>query len=130
VKNILTSGETATILYGEEESEDPEAVVMDTLKNPLLDIDYTGAKGVLIHVTCDESVNVETINRVVEGITKQLDPGANVIFGIRIDPELEGRIKVITIMNGVHSPGFSERRGINKQYVPLHQEIAEIRVVS
>ncbi len=130
VKSILCTGGTATILYGEGEAEYPEKVVMDTLKNPLLDIDYTGAKGVLIHITCGQGLELETITQVVEGITKQLDPEANVIFGIRIDAAFEGRIKVIAIMNGVHSSNLSDEYEINRQYVPLHQEIAEIRVVN
>ncbi|MHA1483737.1 MAG: hypothetical protein ACTSPR_00285, partial [Candidatus Thorarchaeota archaeon] len=42
--------------------------------------------------------------RVVELVTEQVNPGAEVIWGALIVPELEDRIRVTIIASGVNSP--------------------------
>src|SRR5205823_430711 len=49
VRTILQSAGTSTVFYGENAEDDPRRVVSDTLNNPLLEVDYRGANGALIH---------------------------------------------------------------------------------
>jgi len=104
VRTILQAGGTSTIFYGENADEDPEAVVQDTLDNPLLDVDYRGARGALIHISAGPSLQLRTANEVVEGLTKRMRSEANVIFGVRVDRKYEGIMRVLAIMTGVRSP--------------------------
>lgn len=106
VKTMMSSGQTSTILYGENCSDDPERVIVETLNNPLLDIDYTDANGALIHLTSGPNLPLETAYSVVNGISSQLSDDANVIFGARVDPDFEGIIRVMSIITGVHSPNL------------------------
>jgi cell division protein FtsZ len=106
VKMMMSSGQTATILYGENCSDDPEQVIVETLNNPLLDIDYTDASGALIHLTSGPNLSLGTAYSVVNGISSQLGPNANVIFGARVDPDFQGVIRVMSIITGVHSPNL------------------------
>ena len=106
LKTIVSGGGTSTMLYGENSSREPEKVIAETLDNPLLDVDYTGATGALVHITSGPSLKLRTINQVVEGITAPLDINANVIFGTRTDPEYEGIMKVMTIMTGITSSNY------------------------
>lgn len=99
LRTIMSRGGISTVLYGE--NSDPESVVRDTLDNPLLDIDYKGATGALIHVTGGRNLTLKKATKVVEGMTEILDPGANVIFGARIDEECEGLIKVMAVLTGI-----------------------------
>lgn len=103
VRTMMSTGETATILYGENSADDPEQVIVETLNNPLLDIDYTDASGALIHLTSGPSLSLGTAYSVVNGISSQLNEDANVIFGARLDPDFEGVIRVMSIITGVHS---------------------------
>ena len=104
VRTILQGGGTSTIFYGENAEHDPDALVSETLDNPLLDVDYSGARGALIHISAGPGLRLRTAHEVVEGLTARMRPDANVIFGVRVDRKYEGIIRVLTIMTGVRSP--------------------------
>jgi cell division GTPase FtsZ len=40
-------------------------------------------------------------NRIVASITKVLDEGATVKFGVRVEDEMEGNIRMIAIVTGI-----------------------------
>lgn len=103
VRAIMSTGGTSTMLYGENAADDPDMVVLETMNNPLLDIDFSGGSGALIHITSGPGLNLRTAHEVVEGIAHTLREDANVIFGARVDKEYEGVIKVMTIITGVKS---------------------------
>ncbi|WP_292459625.1 cell division protein FtsZ [Methanothermococcus sp.] len=107
VKSIMTDGGVAMIGVGEVDYETKgdrvEKVVKDTLSCPLLDVDYKGATGALIHITGGPDLTLGEANRIGEGITENMESNANVIWGARIDPTMEGCIRVMTIITGVKS---------------------------
>lgn len=103
VRTILGSGGTSTVFYGENAESNPEQVVADTLDNPLLDVDYRGSNGALIHISGGPGLRLRTANEVVEGLTAEMRPDANVIFGVRLDRKYEGILRVLAIMTGVRS---------------------------
>ncbi len=104
VRTILQGGGTSTIFYGENAEDDPAKLVSETLDNPLLDVDYRGARGALIHISAGPGLRLRTAHEVVEGLTARMRSDANVIFGVRVDRKFEGIIRVLTIMTGVRSP--------------------------
>src|SRR5437899_1781189 len=104
VRTILQSGGTSTVSCGENAEDDVDRVVSDTLDNPLLDVDYRGANGALIHISAGPGLRLRTANAVVEGLTAGIRPDANVIFGVRVDRKYEGILRVLAIMTGVRSP--------------------------
>ena len=104
VRTILQAGGMSTVFYGENSEDDVDRVVSDTLDNPLLDVDYRGANGALIHISAGPGLRLRTANAVVEGLTAGIRPDANVIFGVRVDRKYEGILRVLAIMTGVRSP--------------------------
>lgn len=104
VRTVLQSGGTSTIFYGEDAEDNPQGVVAQTLNNPLLDADYRGARGALIHVSAGPSVRLREVHGVVEGLTARMRADANVIFGVRVDPKFQGIMRVLAIMTGIRSP--------------------------
>jgi len=106
VRAIMCTGGTSTMLYAENAADDPDMVVMETMNHPLLEIDFSGANGALIHLTSGPSMSLRTAHEVVGGITNCLSEDANVIFGARVDKEYEDVIKVMTIITGVRSPNI------------------------
>ena len=76
---------------------------MNLHHNPLLDIDYTGATGALIHVWGGPDLTLDEINQVGEQVTETLDEDANVIWGARISEDMRGKLMVMTIITGVKS---------------------------
>ncbi|MBI1973636.1 cell division protein FtsZ [Candidatus Micrarchaeota archaeon] len=107
VRAVMTQGGVSVISVGESKGHQRvEEVVEDTLKNSLLDVDYAGAKGALIHITGGPDLTLGEANQIGEKLTEAIDPGATVIWGARIIPEYEGKVEVIAIMTGVRSPNI------------------------
>jgi cell division protein FtsZ len=104
VRTIMGCGGVAVMLYGEAKSTDPNKVVHEALNHPLLDVDYRGATGALVHMTGGPDLSLSSAEAVAQSLTYELDNHANVIWGARILPEFEGRLRVMAIMTGIHSP--------------------------
>ncbi|MBN3037049.1 MAG: cell division protein FtsZ [Candidatus Diapherotrites archaeon] len=104
VRSIMTGGGVSVISVGEAKGNNRvQEAVNSTLKNSLLDVDYRGAKGVLIHVTGGPDLTLGEVNEIGQGLTDAIDPNATVIWGSRVLPEYEGMVEVIGIFTGVHS---------------------------
>ena len=105
VRSIMAGGGVSVISVGETKTGNNRVteVINSTLKNALLDIDYTGATGVLLHITGGPDLTLGEVNEIGHGLTEAVDPNASVIWGARIVPEYEGRVEVITIFTGVMS---------------------------
>lgn len=105
VKAVMRAGGVATIGVGSSDSEKrAEDAVNSALNHPLLDVEYTGAKGALIQVIGGEDMRLDEIDRIGSRIQSVLDPDAQVIWGARISADHRGKIQVITIITGVKSP--------------------------
>jgi cell division protein FtsZ len=105
VKAIMHSGGVAAVGFGESNNQmRAEEAITKALQNPLLEVDYTGGSGALVHITGGRDLKLDETNTIGEYVSKLLDPDAQVIWGARIDPEFTGKIRVITIITGVKSP--------------------------
>lgn len=105
VRAVMSNGGVSMIAVGEAKGTAREKqVVENTLNHKLLDVDYAGAKGVLLHITGGPDMTLGECNTIGEALTEEVDPHATVIWGARIDPAFEGKIEAIAIFTGVHSP--------------------------
>ncbi len=105
VAAIMRNGEVAVIGIGESDTQNRvEEAVKQALTHPLLDVDYRGATGALIHVTCGPDMKLEEFDNIGKLVTENLSPEAQVIIGARINDDFKGKVRVITIMTGVKSP--------------------------
>jgi len=100
VRAIMANGGVTMMLYGESD-RGPQEVVHEALNHPLLDVDISGATGVLIHVTGGRYMTRETASQVVDLLTSKVSEEANVIWGARQDAGFGDTIKVMAIITGV-----------------------------
>jgi cell division protein FtsZ len=104
VRAIMSKGGVAVMLVGESKQQNKaESVVRECLSNPMLDIDYRGATGSLIHITGGTDLTLQDAEEVATSLTYELDPHADVIWGARVRSDMEGKIRVLAIMTGVKS---------------------------
>jgi cell division protein FtsZ len=104
VKAIMTNGGVAAIGVGSSDTGNKVTeAVQGALSNPLLDINYEGATGALIHVHGGQDLTLEEITKIGDMVTESLDPDANVIWGARITEDMKGKLTVMTIITGVQS---------------------------
>jgi len=127
VKAIMTNGGVAAIGVGASDTTNRvDEAVKGALSNPLLDISYKGATGALIHIEGGPDMTLDEVNRAGELVTENLDPDANVIWGARVSEEMKGKITIMTIMTGVHSPwilGKLDARSERKENVRFSSEL-------
>lgn len=117
VRAIMSKGGVAVMLVGESKQQNKaESVVHECLNHPLLDIDYRGATGSLIHITGGSDLTLQDAEEIANSLTYELDAHADVIWGARVHKDFEGRVRVMAIMTGVKSAQIIG--GQNPSYVP------------
>ena len=105
VRTTMKNGGVSIIALGEGQGEDrAEEAVFNALRNPLIDVSIENAHNILVNVSGSTDMQLQEAKRVVELVTEQVNPGAEVIYGALIVPELEDRIRVTIIASGVTSP--------------------------
>ena len=101
---IMNQGGVAVMLVGETQDKNKtEEVVKDAMNHPLLDVDYRGASGGLVHITGGPDLTLQEAEGIAQNITERLEANANVIWGARIEEEYKGKVRVMAIMTGVQS---------------------------
>jgi cell division protein FtsZ len=103
-RTIIKKGGVAVAGVGQSDAPNrAEEAVQRALRMPLLDVDFVGAKGALIHVSGDEQMTIDEANRVGEIVSQMMSDDALVIWGARVNPSLAGTLKVTLVMTGVRS---------------------------
>jgi len=119
VRAIMSKGGVAVMLVGESKQQNKaESVVHECLNHPLLDIDYRGATGSLIHITGGNDLTLQDAEEIASSLTYELDPHADVIWGARVNSDYEGRVRVMAVMTGVKS---AQILGSHRTYEPAAQ---------
>jgi cell division protein FtsZ len=99
---IMSKGGVAVMLVGEtQDANKSDEVVKDALDHPLLDVDYRGATGGLVHITGGPDLTLKEAENTAQKITERLESSANVIWGARIREDYKGKIRVMAIMTGI-----------------------------
>ena len=116
MKAIMGTGGLSVMLWGEaDEDAGVEEIVKEALNHPLLNVNYKGANGALVHITGGPAMSLKYVQDVAKSLTEDLDCYSNVILGARVIPEFEGKCRVMAIMTGVESPNLL---GPNAAQVP------------
>ncbi len=104
LRMIMSGGGVSMISIGEGKgTERVEGAVKSTLEHPLLDVDYTGAKGALVLIQGGSNLTLGEAVKVGEGVTASFDQNAYVKWGARIVPELGDKIVVTAVLTGIQS---------------------------
>jgi len=129
VSSIMKNGEVAVIGVGEADTQSRvEEAVRQALTQPLLDVDYRGATGALIHITCGQDFKLEEFAGVGELVTENISPDAQVIIGARVNKEFANKVRVITIMTGVNSPYVTGRARVREKEKASPNEISDLGI--
>ena len=128
VSSIMKGGGVAVIGIGEADTQDKvNEAVKQALTHPLLDVDYKGAGGALIHITCGPDLKLEEFDTISRAVSDNLNPDAQVIIGARISKDFVGKVRVITIMTGVSSP-YVLGREVEKKSFHISKEVSDLGI--
>jgi cell division protein FtsZ len=75
----------------------------EALASPLLDVSIQGAKGVLFNVCGGNSLTLFEVNDAAKIIGEAVDPEANIIFGVNVDPNMGNEVRLTLIATGFAS---------------------------
>jgi cell division protein FtsZ len=115
VRSILGNGDVGFIAVGSGRGANKvEAASEAVLKNRLLDVDFEGASGALIHISGGASMTIGDAIGAGEKITERMDPNSNIKWGARLVPGYEDQIEIVAIVTGVKGNSiagkFSEKK--------------------
>jgi len=70
----------------------------EAINNPLLeDSHIEGAKNILVHISCGETLSLAETNEIVDTITETADPEVFIIYGQAVDPAMGDGVAVTVI---------------------------------
>lgn len=105
VKTVLGVGGASIVGIGIADDEKRAVTAAKrALELPLLDVDYNGASGALVHIEGGHDMTLNEINEAMEYVKQHLGEDALTIMGARQSEEMKGKIKVTVIISGVKSP--------------------------
>src|SRR5207247_1344913 len=98
VKTIMSSAGSALMAIGEANGETRALdAAQIAIASPLLDIDISGARGVLFNITGGMDLTLFEVNEAADVISRAAHPEANIIFGAVQDPSYDGKVKITVI---------------------------------
>jgi cell division protein FtsZ len=106
VKTIMSAAGSALMAIGEAEGETRAIdAAQIAIASPLLDIDISGARGVLFNITGGMDMTLFEVNEAADIISQAAHPEANIIFGAVQDPSYDGKVKITVIATGFENVG-------------------------
>jgi cell division protein FtsZ len=105
VRTIMQNGGLAMIGIGECDSDQGAAEAAEkALRNPLLEVDITGARSALINITGGKEMSLKSAKTIMKIIAERLDPTARIIWGARVDDSMAQSIRVMVIVTNLKAP--------------------------
>ena len=121
VKAIMQDSGLAMLGFGEASGDGKAKTATEqALNSPLLEKSIEGAKKILLNITAGSDIGLHEIKEVSETVSKKAEnPEASLIWGVIIDPQLEGTIRVSLIATDFNDreygsgPKFNPSSGSN-----------------
>ena len=103
VRRIMTDAGPALMAIGVGHGEHRAVdAAREAIASPLLEVDITGATGVLFNVTGPPNLGLQELNNAARSIAEVVDPEAEIIFGTAVDDELADEVRITVVATGFH----------------------------
>jgi len=123
IKAVMVEGGVSLIGMGESDTEKRATdAVSKAMRNPLLDVDISGAKGALVNIIGGPDMSLEECKEIIGTVGDKLSPQAKMIWGAKISPDMDKSIRVLLIVTGVKS---SQVLGHGEDFETIHHREME-----
>ena len=113
VRKIMSDAGPALMAIGSGRGDNRATdAARKAIESPLLEVDITGATGVLFNVTGPRDLGLRELDSAARVIASVVDPEAEIIFGTAIDESLADEVRITVI-----GTGFTGNRGITMRSV-------------
>ncbi len=114
LKTVMKDAGCAVIGFGESSAnakpdERAATAVENALNSPLLDTDISEANKALVNVTGGADMTLREAELIIEEISKRIHPNSHIIWGARIEPEMnKSNLKVLVVIAGAKLPNYEK----------------------
>jgi len=77
-----------------------QTAAKEALASPLLDVSIEGARGILFNVCGGTNLSLFEVQGAAEVIKNAVDPEANIIFGVNLDPNMGNEVRLTLVATG------------------------------
>lgn len=107
VKTVMSEKGMAMMGTGIASGENRAKIAAETaVASPLLeDVDLSGARGILVNITCGEDMSIDEFAEVGSIVQDFASDEATVVVGTAIDPELNDELRVTVVATGLMAKG-------------------------
>jgi cell division GTPase FtsZ len=122
VRTVMKDAGSALMGIGRASGEGrAAAAAREAIASPLLEVNISGAQGVLFNVTGGANLSLFEVDEAAEIIRATADPEANIIFGTVIDERMGDEIAITVIATGFDA---SRKREVVRTHVQMPVEVA------
>ena len=101
VRRIMSDAGPALMAIGSGSGEQRASeAARQAIASPLLEVDITGATGVIFNVTGPANLSLQELNTAARTIAEVVDPEAEIIFGAAIDETIEDEVRITVVATG------------------------------
>jgi cell division protein FtsZ len=103
VKTVMSNRGMAMMGLGSGTGEDrAKKAVEAALSSPLLDdLELTGARGILVNITCDDTLTLDELELINERVMEIASAEVDMKCGTSLDPALNGEMRVTVVATGL-----------------------------
>ena len=124
VRKIMSDAGPALMAIGSGRGENRATdAARQAIASPLLEVDITGATGVLFNVTGPRDLGLRELDSAARVIASVVDPEAEIIFGTSLDDSMQDEVRITVI-----ATGFSGVRKMNIRQVLNESEPEPIKL--
>src|SRR5687768_4702416 len=122
VRTVMKDAGSALMGIGRASGDNRAAeAAREAIASPLLEVNISGAQGVLFNVTGGANLSLFEVDEAAEIIRSTADPEANIIFGTVIDERMGDEIAITVIATGFDS---TRRREVARTHAQVPVEVA------
>lgn len=101
VRKVMSDAGPALMAIGHGRGDNRATdAARQAISSPLLEVDITGARGVLFNVTGPRDLGLRELDAAARVIASVVDPEAEIIFGTSIDDSLKDEVRITVIATG------------------------------
>ena len=101
VRRIMSDAGPALMAIGSGHGEQRAVeAARQAISSPLLEVDITGATGVIFNVTGPPDLGLHELNTAARAIAEVVDPEAEIIFGAAVDESLQDEVRITVVATG------------------------------
>ena len=128
VRKIMSDAGPALMAIGSGRGENRATdAARQAIASPLLEVDITGATGVLFNVTGPRDLGLRELDSAARVIASVVDPEAEIIFGTSIDDMMSDEVRITVIATGFSGVRKMSVRQMMDQSEPEPIKLGQIR---